>query len=290
MGWRIVEVKTDEHIKLYLNNLMVKRVTEKILININEIDTLIFHNSRTNLSIRLINALSKNNVNVIIMDALHEPNSYIIPINGHHNSLKILQKQLSWTNQYKGLLWKQIIENKIFNQSKILRKIENLNWKKLIALQKEVRNFDISNREGHAAKIYWHSLFGLNFLRDQKCINNPKINSMLNYGYAIIRSLVIKSIIKKGLDTRISLFHKSFNNFFALASDLMEPFRQLVDLVVFQNKECETFNIYIREKLIDILELKVKVENVEFYLNMAIDKIVDKIITNKGWTWVDLWE
>ena len=290
MGWRIVEVKTDENVKLYLNNLMVKRITEKILININEIDTLIFHNSRTNLSIRLINALSKNNVNVIIMDSMHEPNSYIVPINGHHNSLKILHKQLSWTNQYKGLLWKNIIENKINNQNKLLKKLNIKNYEKLISLQDSVKKFDISNREGHASKIYWHSLFGINFLRDQKCINNSKINSMLNYGYAIIRSLVIKSIIKKGLDSRISLFHKSFTNFFALASDLMEPFRQLVDLVVWKNRECLFFNINIREKLIDILELKVKVDTLKFNLNMAIDKVVDKIISNKGWAWVDLWE
>lgn len=290
MGWRIVEVATDEYMQLYLNNLLIKRMTEKILINISEIDTLIVQNNRSSISVNLLNALSSSNVNVIFMNAKHEPESFLVPISGHHASLKILEKQILWTNEFKGKNWQSIVRNKISNQSKLLSIRDLPPLSNLENLLSNVQAFDITNREGHAAKVYWHTLFGKDFSRDQDCLNNPVINSMLNYGYAIIRSTVIKSIVKKGLDPRISLFHKSLTNFFALASDIMEPFRPLVDDIVYKNRDTILFNIEIRDTLIGLLESKVKINGAFYYLPMAIDKVIDHLITNEEWLWVDLWE
>ncbi len=88
-----------------------------------------------------------------------------------------------------------------------------------------VNHYDSTNREGHAAKVYWHQLYGVEFSRKQEGF----VNTCLNYGYSIVHSYVARSIVKKGLDPRISFFHKSFDNHFALASDLIEPFRSYVD-------------------------------------------------------------
>ena len=289
MGWRIVEVETDETIRLYLNNLMIRRTMGKILINISDIDTLILKNTRTNVSIRLLNALARGNVNVIVMDGMHEPNSYLVPVNGNHNSLKILEKQIEWTNHYKAKLWKSIIQNKLHNQKQVL---SNYCKKSLTnyfdGLITKVKAFDVTNREGHAAKVYWNNIFNMSFNRDQKAEQHPIINGMLNYGYAVLRSLVIRSIVKKGLDPRISLFHKSFSNFFALASDLMEPLRPLIDKIVYKYRNAPLFTYEIKDELIGVLEQKVMFNDQKHQINNAIDQSIDNIISGRGWVWLKL--
>ncbi len=116
MGWKIIEINTNDHLQLYLNNLMIKRESKKIMININDIGILLLDNYKLTLSVQLINAVTRNNAIIITFDGKHEPSSYIYNINGHHNSLKILQSQLEWTNYYKSKLWQEIIRNKINNQ------------------------------------------------------------------------------------------------------------------------------------------------------------------------------
>ena len=215
---------------------MIKRTNGNITININDIDTIIFDNNRTTISIRLINALTSQNVNVVIFNNKHEPGSYLIPVVGSHHSLKVVEKQILWTKKYKGKIWQEIIKNKLHNQSMLLAKLNKNKINEIKSLINNVELNDITNREGHGAKVYWHSLFHKKFYRDHSAKQFPIINGMLNYGYTILRGMVIRSIVKKGLDTRISLFHKSFSNFFALASDLMEPFRPIVDLIVYENQ------------------------------------------------------
>ena len=289
MGWRIVEVETDETIRLYLNNLMIRRTMGKILINISDIDTLILKNTRTNVSIRLLNALARGNVNVIVMDGMHEPNSYLVPVNGNHNSLKILEKQIEWTRKYKAKLWKSIIQNKLHNQKEVLSKYCQKNFTSYFdELIAKVRALDITNREGHAAKVYWNNIFNMPFQRDHKSERHPIINGMLNYGYAVLRSLVIRSIVKKGLDPRISLFHKSFSNFFALASDLMEPLRPLIDKIVYEHRNAPLFSYEIKDQLIGVLEQKVIFNDKKEQINNAIDKSIDNIISGRGWMWLEL--
>jgi CRISPR-associated protein Cas1 len=95
----------------------------------------------------------------------------------------------------------------------------------------EIRDGDVTNREGHAAKIYFNELFGKNFTRDDETI----INFALNYGYSILRSAISRSIVSKGLHPSISIFHHSIYDAFALSDDLMEPFRPIIDDFVFKN-------------------------------------------------------
>ena len=293
MGWKVVEINTDEFFKLYLNNLLLDRENEKILINIKDIDTLIIHNSRANISLKLLNRLSQENVNVIIFNESHEPQSVIFPYNGNYNSFKTFNRQLMWTKIYKANCWKDIIKLKIFNQIHLLEKeniVSKSNKKLLYSYTRKIRPFDITNREGHASKVYWNSLMGMNFIRDRNLEKFPTINLMLNYGYAILRSLVIRSIVKKGLDPRISFFHKSWTNYFALASDLMEPFRPLVDKIAFKNKDIEMFSYKIKDEMINIINTKVLYGGNWHYLNKVVDMYIDSIVRQEKWEELRLWE
>lgn len=292
MGWRIIEINTDDHISLYLNNLLIKKDDKKIVININDIDILMLDNYKLSLTVQLINAITRNNGLIITFDNQHQPASFIYAINGHYNSLKILESQINWGNEYKGKLWQEIVRNKINNQFQHCLTIRNEaiddQWFNKAIYQVEA--FDLTNREGHVAKVYWHLLFGFEFTRDYSGEKFPLINGMLNYGYAILRGLVIKSIVKKGLDPRIAIFHKSFNNFFALASDFMEPFRIIVDKVVFENKDALFFSLEMKQKLVRCLTEKVWFDNKVEYINNAIDKAIEHVIKGKGWLWVDIWK
>lgn len=164
------------------------------------------------------------------------------------------------------------------NLLKQLKKNENI--KEIEQMINEIKFFDITNREGHAAKLYWHSLFGKEFKREEE----SQLNLSLNYGYSLLRSYFARSIVKKGLDPRISIFHKSFSNHFALANDLMEPFRPLVDKCVYDSFFTGTSNdkinsiTEIKEKLINLFNTKIKINDNSFYLTNAIDMYVDSIV------------
>lgn len=283
MGWKIVEIQNAEHLRLFLDNLVIYKENNKIIIPINDIDTLLIDNVQVNLSIQLINKLADNNVNVIICDKMHLPHTQFLPIIGNYNSLKILNNQINWTHLFKSKIWKEIIKIKIQNQIEILNHFgyygDNVEEMEKLILQ--IKEYDISNREGHAAKIYWHTLFGVSFnRRDEKNL----INKYLNYGYAILRSYFSKSIIKKGLDPRISIFHKSFHNHFALSSDLMEVFRIIIDYEVVKIVEIEKMQkpwYESKEKLVNVFNRRMIINGQEQFINNAIDIFIDSIVAQK---------
>lgn len=170
----------------------------------------------------------------------------------------------------------EIIRQKIQMQASFLKILNNIDsYNSLNTLINEMQLYDISNREGHAAKIYWHNLFGINFKRH----NNDYINTLLNYGYTILRGYFTRSIIKKGLDPRISIFHKSFHNYFALASDLMEPFRIVIDCIVYKLHMTQEKNFYFhKQEIIKFFNQKIMINEKYQYINNAIDIYVDAIV------------
>lgn len=281
MGWKIIEIEKGESLQLFLNNLVIYRNDERITIPLVDIDVLLINNFLLKITIQLLNALSQNNIIVIICDNNYLPCSNVVPIIGNYNTLKILNAQLSWDNDFKSNLWNKIIYQKITNQSSL---IENLKigedaCDKIRELRENIEYYDLTNREGHASKIYWHSLFGKNFKRH----NEDYTNSLLNYGYAILRSYFCRSIIKKGLDPRISVFHKSFHNYFALASDLMEPFRSLIDKEVYKMIQENVKDFYLhKQRLIEVFNEKICINGKLQYVNNAIDIFIDSIIANEN--------
>ena len=283
MGWKILEITSAERLRLFLNNLVIFKNNDKITIPINDIDTLLIDNPQINLSIQLINKLTEANVNLILCDRYHLPTSQIFPVIGNYNSLKILNQQINWNNVFKSRIWTSIVKSKIQNQIETLVHFGycNESTNEMQLLLKDVKEFDISNREGQAAKLYWHNLFGLKFnRRDEENL----INKYLNYGYAILRSYFARAIVKKGLDPRISIFHKSFHNHFALASDLMEVFRILIDFEVIKIVEIDNFAkpwIEAKQQLVEAFNRKVIINNQEQFINIAIDIFVDALVSQK---------
>ncbi|VEU63036.1 CRISPR-associated endonuclease Cas1, subtype II/NMENI [Malacoplasma iowae] len=187
---------------------------------------------------------------------------------------------MNWNHKFKSNLWTNIIKQKIYNQFYFVKNIlkNELRSNIILEFMNQVQEYDITNREGHASKVYWNTLFGLDFTRDQ----NNYINSLLNYGYTILNGYISRSIIKKGLDPRISLFHKSYHNHFALSSDLIEPFRIIVDIEVYKIWKTNENNLMKhKENILNLFNKKIMINNKLQYVNNAIDIFIDSVV-NQG--------
>lgn len=276
MGWKIFEIENAHHLNLFLNNIVIKFDNNELKVPINDLDVLLINNYKLKITINLINELARNNILVIVCDDSYLPQSIIVPIIGNFNTLKVIEKQIKWSTEYKANIWMEIIKQKIQMQANFLKILNNIeSYNLLNILISEMRLYDVSNREGHAAKIYWHNLFGINFKRH----NDDYINTLLNYGYTILRGYFTRSIIKKGLDPRISIFHKSFHNYFALASDLMEPFRIFIDCIVYKLTMLKEKNFYFhKQEIIKSFNQKIMINKKYQYINNAIDIYVDAIV------------
>ena len=177
------------------------------------------------LSVPLITWLSKNNVSIVYCDETHMPVTMMMDLESNTLQSKRFQAQLSATVPTNKQLWKQIVESKIRNQSLLLEKLGK-GEKLLLPYYLNVRSGDSTNREGIAAKIYWKRLMGADFVRDRY---GESPNSLLNYGYSLLRSAMARSLMNAGLLPTVGIFHKCCYNAFPLADDMMEPFRPFID-------------------------------------------------------------
>ena len=172
-------------------------------------------------------------------------------LQGNTTQGETLRNQLEAGEVLKKTLWKQIIEAKIKNQAALLNKMGK-KGSILKPLYTNVKSGDSDNREGIAARLYWTALFGRDFIRDR---NIPGINSLLNYGYSILRAAVTRALVSSGLFPALGIFHHHRSNAFPLSDDLMEPFRPFVDEIVFElTAQGETeLNTATKSRLIRVL-------------------------------------
>ena len=162
MSWRVLYIEESEHLSLYLTNIKVRKGIEDFLIPIKDVHTIILDNYKINLSVHLINALTKANVNVVLCGVDHLPQSVLTPIKGNHMSSLVLREQVLWSDELKAQIQQLIIRLKIENQSRLIEFLfnDNMLWKRFQEFKNEVLPGDIGNREGLVAKMYFRRLFG----------------------------------------------------------------------------------------------------------------------------------
>ena len=198
-------------------------------IPIEDIGIVVVESQRVSFTIPVLNALSENNSTVVFCNERMMPNSVLLPFEGNTVQAETFRIQMNASEPIKKQLWKQIVEMKIRNQAAVLDS-QGKDGAMLKPLFSNVKSGDVDNREGIAAKIYWQMVFDKSFSRNQD--GSDGLNSMLNYGYAILRAAMSRAIVGSGLSLAYGLFHKSRYNAFPLADDLMEPFRPYVDSAV----------------------------------------------------------
>lgn len=165
----------------------------------------------------------------------------------------------------KKLVWSEIVSEKIRKQSEFLTEMNRQESTLLNQYISEILPGDESNREGHAAKVYFNALFGMDFSRTLDC----NINAALNYGYSIILSAFAREVVSQGYFTQLGIFHDNMFNQFNLACDLMEPFRVLVDRKVVHMKLAE-FSSKEKMELVDILNQNIYIDGNREYVSKAM--------------------
>lgn len=235
MSFRTVVISKQSKISYKNRFLVVKQNNDEKYVHLSEIDTIIVDSISVSISTYLLKELSDNKINIIFCDDKHNPFGELSSYYSRHNSSKKIKEQISWKVSNKDELWSKIVKNKILNQSLLLRKVKSDKYDLILSYIDDVKIGDKTNREGHAAKVYFNSLFGNNFVRN----NSDEVNSALNYGYAILLSTINKEVINNGYLTQLGIHHKNEFNQFNLSCDLMEPFRIIIDNFVYYNQNRE---------------------------------------------------
>jgi CRISPR-associated protein Cas1 len=269
MGWRIINIEDAARLNYKLNCIGIYINDEYYWINFDEIDTIVISDLRCNISIRLIKELMENGINVIICGLNHMPIGTMLPFQNNSRSSKYNQLQISWKQETKQKLWQLIVKAKIALQIEVLLALNKNNRIELLCQNlNDVELGDITNREGHAAKVYFHELFGKAFNRQDESI----INSCLNYIYQIIRSKISQVIVSHGYLPSVGIFHCNEYNYFNLADDLIEVFRPICDLYVFRllkETESKFLTPEFKLKLSAILIEQVKADDRREYNNFV---------------------
>lgn len=229
MSWRVIVVTGVAKLDLKLGFLVVrKESTTKI--HISEIHTLMIDSTAVSLTTALLNELIQRKVNVIFCDEAHNPVSTLLPTRGSHDSSMKIKLQMEWPMLIKQQVWTEIVAEKIRKQREFLLDAHQHQEADLLAQYLQQMQFgDETNREGHAAKVYFNALFGMEFTRSEESVTN----AALNYGYSLLLSVFNREVVANGYLTQVGLFHENRFNPFNLSCDLMEPFRPLVDRLVY---------------------------------------------------------
>ncbi|MGN0424080.1 MAG: type II CRISPR-associated endonuclease Cas1 [Acetatifactor sp.] len=250
----------------YQMGYMVIRREDVVKVHLSEVSMILIESTAVSLTTALLAELTRQKIKVIFCDEKRNPSSELVAYYGSHDTSNKVRNQIQWTKSAKEAVWTEIVSEKIRKQRDFLYERNSLAEADL--LDTYVKNMawnDETNREGHAAKVYFNGLFGMEFTRTSDCL----INAALNYGYSILLSAFAREVVSNGYITQLGLFHDNMFNHFNLASDLMEPFRILVDRTVVK-MNLDQFEHEEKMVLVNILNQEVMTDGKRQYVNNAI--------------------
>lgn len=248
MSWRTVVITSRCKLDFKMGYMVVRaEETKKVLLD--EIAVLLIENPAVSITGCLLEALVKQKIRVIFCDTKRSPHAELVPYYNAYDCFRKVKAQISWSNDIKGAVWADVVAEKIRKQADFLKELQKEKESALLhSYLSQIEFGDATNREGHAAKVYFNALFGMDFTRSEENLTN----AALNYGYSIILSAFNREIVAQGYLTQLGIFHDNMFNHFNLSCDLMEPFRILVDRKVATMEFCE-FGSEEKHRLINIL-------------------------------------
>lgn len=228
-------------------------------IPVEDIGTVLIDHKQVTITQGLMSALVENNAAVIVCNETHHPAGLMLPLDHHNIQHERFRVQIEASVPLKKQLWQQTIEAKIGNQAAMLETARQ-DPGRLKALKNKVRSGDPDNIEGESARFYWGVLFKdlFTFYRDR---NGPPPNNLLNYGYAILRAVMARSLVGSGLLPTLGIHHSNRYNAYCLADDIMEPYRPFVDRIVYGivmgKADFEELTVEIKKELLGICNVDV---------------------------------
>lgn len=228
-------------------------------IPIEDIGAVVLESRQITITNALLSALLDNNAAIITCDESRMPVGLLLPLSGHTQQSERFQAQINSSLPLKKQLWQQTVQCKIHNQAAVLARHTELEAKNMLVWEGKVKSGDSENLEARAAAYYWKNIFP-NFVRDQF---GETPNNLLNYGYAILRAVIARSLVSSGLLPTLGIHHHNRYNAYCLADDIMEPYRPYVDEIVIRiinsGMETEELTPELKRELLQIPTIDVTI-------------------------------
>ena len=278
--WRSVIIYNGERLSVQDDWLVVSFEDNTVKkIPLEDLYCVVIDNKNLVLTVPTLSLFAKHKIHVVVTDEKHLPVAQMYPMNTNYHCYRIQKKQLDMSDTFKGEIWRLIVQRKIENQATCLENdwTDRVVVNKIRQLASEVLEHDVGNREGISAKIFFRNLYGTNFIR----FSDDAVNAILNYGYAIIRSGVAKSLVAHGFNCVIGVHHISETNEFNLADDFMESLRPLVDGWIAKNSDClsEGLSKYVKNELVSLINAELLFDGKTMKVRYAIDAMVKTFVT-----------
>ena len=266
MSWRTVVITGNAKLDYKMDYMVVRKADVTTRIYLGEIGLLLIESTAVSLTTMLLCELTKHKVKVVFCDEKHNPQTELAAYYGSHDTSVKVRNQIGWNSETKEMVWTEIVSEKIRQQKLHLIEQGCIPQAELLdQYLHEIEFGDRTNREGHAAKVYFNALFGMEFTRNKECA----VNAALNYGYGILLSYFNREVVANGYITQLGLFHDNMFNQFNLSSDLMEPFRILVDRLTV-DMQPQKFEKEEKMEFIYMLEDEVMIDGKCQYISNAI--------------------
>ena len=272
MSFRNILIKSRCKLSYSLNYMIIRKADSEQKVILDEIKLIMINSLEVSLTSALVNELSKRKIKIIFCNEKCNPECEIVSYQNNYYSYLKIKEQINFNDALKDELWKYVIKEKIMNQAhNLMKNHSDIEADKLFEFENNVENADITNREGHAAKVYFNALFGKDFVRHKA----DETNKYLDYGYSILLSCISRCIKKLGLLTEFGIHHIGDSNPFNLSCDFIEPLRPMVDSIVkFGDVNDDNF----KEVMINILQYKVLFGGKEYFLDNAIELYVQNLV------------
>lgn len=288
MAFRNVYVQNDVHIKIKNEQLIVQKEEAEYKIPLEDINSICIESQRTNVSTYALRKFIEHDIVVYICDEKHLPTGILIGTNNYSRQLKNIKLQFGVPKPLNKRMWQDIINVKIQNQANVLKHLGRKHYNILEEMKKGITSGDTKNVEAKAASFYFRELFSRTFNRNIECIENAS----LNYGYAIIRGMIARTLIMYGFEPALGIFHHNQLNNFNLADDFIECFRPLVDLYVVTNIDFNKKFLMPEDKkiLYNLINCLVLIDGKKFNVQGAIEYMIKSYSTsiNKGKNFIKL--
>lgn len=276
MSYRNIFIENPAHISIRNQQLLIETDANKHSVPVEDISVLLIENQRSTITSAALSFLGESGIAVYFCDKKHLPCAVLAPFSRHSRELSVLKKQLDCSEPQKKRLWQKIVKTKIRNQAKCLEINRKTEQAAMISVyEKLVLSGDSKNAEASAAMKYFPLLFYEHFSRN----NEDVLNASLDYGYAILRGCIARTLSVFGFQPALGLHHRSELNNFNLADDLIEPFRPLVDLMVSSMGEFhgEEFTSDCRKILFSCLSMDILSGGQHHSVSYAIERLIKSL-------------
>lgn len=271
-------IETPAELNIDTQRVRIRRSgADDAFVSPDDVAVLILHHHTILLSVNVLRKLSDAGATVMVTNEFHMPTALMLPTAANRAASSRLRQQIAQIDSKQAaLLWQALVKARITTQATNLRQLQRKGALRLERLADEVESGDKTHREGQAARHYWQHLFD-DFKREKEGAED-NTNSRLNYGYAVLRSLVARELVAAGLSCELGMGHRSTENPFNLADDFMEPYRFTVERHVFYLDRSSPIDSKAKKEIVQFAETEVVLDKQQFRLLPAVRETINSYV------------